>query len=422
MQREHNWAGNYTYAAASVHHPDTIERLQELVRGSTKVRALGTRHSFNSIADSSGVLVSLSKLDRVTTLDSERRAVTIEGGVRYGELGAYLHREGFALPNLASLPHISVAGACATATHGSGERNGNLATAVSAMTLVNATGERVVVSREADGEQFEGMIIALGALGVVVSLTLDVVPTFEVRQDVYENVSLGVIADNFDAIQASAYSVSLFTDWTSDRFAQVWLKSRVAGGEMTPPESSFFGATRAPAERHPIVGISAEHCTPQLGIAGPWHERLPHFRMDFTPSSGEELQSEYYVPREHAAAALGAIMGLGDRIAPHLLVSEVRTVGADTLWMSPCYRQSCMAIHFTWKQNWPAVQALLPAIESVLEPFEARPHWGKLFAMQPAHVQSRYERLPDFRRLVQAHDSPGKFRNSFIDSYILGSA
>ena len=423
MQRaERNWAGNYTYSAAKVHDPETVEQLQELVRRSTKVRALGTRHSFNAIADSTEALVSLAKFDRVTEVDRSRNTVTIGGGVRYGQLGEHLHREGYALHNLASLPHISVAGACATATHGSGERNGNLATAVAALDLVNADGELVSVARETHGEQFQGMVVGLGALGVITRLTLDVLPTFDVRQDVYEDLSLGQLTANFDAIQASAYSVSLFTDWQEENFNQVWLKRRVIAGETLASASTFFGATAAPGDRHPIRGIAAENCTPQLGIAGAWCDRLPHFRKEFTPSSGEELQSEYFVPREHAVAALRAIMTLGARISPHLLVSEVRTVAADTLWMSPCYRQDCMAIHFTWKRNWPTVRALLPDIEAALEPLGARAHWGKLFTMPSTRVQSLFKRLPDFRDLLQTHDPQGKFRNGFIESHVFATA
>jgi alditol oxidase len=419
-ERERNWAGNYTYSAAVVHRPESIEQLQDLIRRNDKVRALGTRHSFNGIADTNGALTSLANFDRVTALDRARKTVTIEGGVRYGQLGEYLHREGFALHNLASLPHISVAGACATATHGSGELNGNLATAVRAMDIAGADGEIAAFSRDTHGEEFDGMVVSLDAVGVITSLTLDVVPTFDVSQDVYENIALAEVEAGFDAIQSSAYSVSLFTDWTGDRFTQLWLKRRAVAGAAAPRRASFFGAAPAMADRHPIAGISAEHCTSQMGVPAAWNDRLPHFRMEFTPSSGEELQSEYFVPREHGVAALREIMRLGDRVSPLLLVTEVRTIAADTLWMSPCYDQPCVALHFTWKQDWPAVRALLPVIEAALEPFDARPHWGKLFTMPPARVQSLFERTVDFRSLLESRDPRGKFRNAFVDDYVFG--
>ncbi|MEO8335888.1 MAG: FAD-binding protein [bacterium] len=417
MTAERNWAGNYAYAAP-VHRPESIEQLQDLVRTSDKVRALGTRHSFNGIADTHGALISLARFDRVTSLDRDNSTVTIEGGVRYGQLGQYLQREGYALHNMASLPHISVAGACATATHGSGEKNGSLATAVRAMEVVDANGERIALSRETHGDGFDGMVVSLGALGVVTSLTLDVVSGFDVRQDVYENLTFASVEESFDAIQSSGYSVSLFTDWTQNRFTQLWLKRRVEAGVAMETPASLFGATRATTNLHPLADISADSCTAQMGIPGAWCDRLPHFRMEFTPSSGEELQSEYFVAREHGVAALGAMMSLGNEISPLLLVTEVRTIAADALWMSPCYKQDSVALHFTWKQDWPAVRALLPRIESALEPFGARPHWGKLFAMPATRIESLFERLPAFRNLLETFDPRGKFRNAFIDEYV----
>jgi alditol oxidase len=422
LENERNWAGNYTYGAARLHRPETIEQVQDLVKRCSKLRVLGTRHSFNSIADSPEDLVSLEHFDRVVALDRERHTLTVEAGIRYGQLCERLHREGYALHNLASLPHISVAGACATATHGSGDRNGNLATAVAAMELVTAAGEVVQLSRERDGDQLQGAVVGLGGLGVVTKLTLDMVPAFEMRQDLYENLPLAQLEQHFDAIESSAYSVSLFTDWRSQRFTQVWLKRRVMDVADREVEPLWFGATRATAELHPIAGISAINCTAQLGLPGPWYERLPHFRMDFMPSSGEELQTEYFVPRQHAVAAFHAIDRLRDRVAPLLQISEVRTIAADTLWMSPCYQQASVAIHFTWKKDWDGVRQLLPLIEAELAPLNARPHWGKLFTMPPARVQALYEKLPDFQQLLRFYDPQGKFRNAFLDTYIFGAS
>jgi len=415
-----NWAGNYTYHAAKFHQPETVEQIQELVSRSNKLKALGTRHSFNDIADSPGDLISLERFDKIVALDHGRRTVTVEAGVRYGQLARWLHGEGYALHNLASLPHISVAGACATATHGSGDRHGNLATAVSGLEMVTATGDLVVLSREEQGEQFLGTVIGLGGLGVVTTLTLNVSPTFQMQQDIYENLPLSELEEHFDEIFSSAYSVSLFTDWRNATFNQVWLKSHVPDGVSVKVASQLFGATLAIANLHPIATLSAENCTKQMGISGPWYERLPHFRMDFTPSSGEELQSEYILPRQHAIAALHAIDQLRERIAPLLQISEVRTIAADDLWMSPCYKQACVAIHFTWKKDWDGVRKLLPLIEEKLEPFEARPHWGKLFTMDPTRIQLLYKRLPEFRELLQHYDPQGKFRNTFLDKYIFG--
>jgi alditol oxidase len=415
-----NWAGNYTYRAAQFHQPETVEQIQELVRRSNKLKALGTRHSFNDIADSPGDIISLEHFNKIVALDHERHTVTVQAGVRYGSLARWLHEEGFALHNMASLPHISVAGACVTATHGSGDRHGNLATAVSAMEIVTGNGDLMVLSRAQDNEQLEGTVVNLGGLGVIITLTLDVSPTFQVQQDVYENLPLTELENHFDDLFSSAYSVSLFTDWRNATFNQVWLKRHVPDGTSFKAESQLFGATLATSHVHPIPTLSAENCTEQMGICGPWFERLPHFRMEFTPSSGEELQSEYFVPRHQVYTALRAIEQLREQIAPLLQISEVRTIAADNLWMSPCYRQDCAAIHFTWKKDWNRVRNILPVIEDRLAAFNARPHWGKLFTMSPARLQSLYEKLPDFQQLLQHYDSQGKFRNAFLDQHIFG--
>jgi xylitol oxidase len=378
-----NWARNYTYRAAQIHQPETLEQIRELILRSDKLKALGTRHAFSDIADSQGDLVSLERLNKIMDVDRERHQVTVEAGVRYGQLARWLHAQGHALQNLASLPHISIAGACATATHGSGDRHGNLPTAVAAMELVTGTGEVVILSREQSREQLEGAIVGLGALGVVTRLTLDICPTFQMQQVVYENRPLALVEECFYELTSSAYSVSLFTGWRNGSFSQVWLKRYVPEGISLKTETELFGSSLARNHLHPIPGLSAENCTEQMGICGPWHERLPHFRMDFTPSSGEELQSEYILPRRHAFAAFCAIDRLRDDIAPLLQISEVRTIAADNLWMSPCYKQDCVAIHFTWRKDWERVREVLPLLEDGLSPFGARPHWENCLQWRP---------------------------------------
>jgi alditol oxidase len=418
IEHPSNWAGNYLYGAARIHQPETVEQIQELVRHSDKLKALGTRHSFNDIADSPGDLISLKHFNKIISLDREQHRVTVEAGVRYGELCQWLDGEGFALHNLASLPHISVAGACATGTHGSGDRNGNLATAASALEAVMANGELIHLSREKDHGQFEGAVVALGGLGIITKLTLDISPSFQMQQDVYENLSLAQLEDHFEDLFSSGYSVSLFTDWRNASFNQVWLKRHVPDGISLKAESELFGATLATRHLHPIGTLSAENCTEQMGIRGPWYERLPHFRLDFTPSSGEELQSEYILPRQHAISAFHMVNQLREYIFPLLQISEIRTIASDNLWMSPCYGQDCVAIHFTWKMDWEGVKQVLPMLEDRLAQFGARPHWGKLFTMEPARLQSLYKKLPEFRGLLQYYDPQGKFRNAFLDKYV----
>jgi len=415
-----NWAGNIGYSTERLESSASLEEVRAFVKKQNRMKVLGTRHCFNTIADSRDYLLSLKPMEDVV-VDSAARTVTVGAGVTYGKLSPILHDKGFALHNLASLPHISVAGACCTATHGSGEKNGNLATAVAALEFVTAAGQVVKLSREKDGADFRGAVVGLGAIGVITNITLDVQPTFLMRQYVYENLPLRQMADHFDAIEASAYSVSLFTDWQKQRVNEVWLKSRMEKGQAFDAKPEFYGAKLATKNLHPIAELSAENCTEQMGVPGPWYERLPHFRMGFTPSAGKELQSEYFVPREHAVEAILAVERLRDQIGPHLLISEIRAIAADDLLMSPCYKQASVTLHFTWKPDWPAVRALLPVIEKELAPFKARPHWGKLFAMSPAQLRSVYGgRLTEFVGLANKFDPKGKFRNDFLNTNIFG--
>lgn len=415
-----NWAGNYTYHATAVHYPETIEQVQETVRRAAKIKALGSTHSFHDLADTTGDQVSLAHLNFEPEIDPVRHTVTVNAGAKYGQICEQLDRAGYALPNLASLPHISIAGATATATHGSGIHNGNLATAVSAIEFVAADGELRQLSREKDGDTFAGAVVSLGGLGVITRMTLDLVPAFKVRQDVYENLPLGQLPEHLEEIEASAYSISLFTDWRQELFNTVWLKSKVAGDASFEAPPELFGAKRAAAKHHPIEIMDPVAATPQFGEVGPWYNRLPHFRMDLTPSSGEEIQTEYLIPRRHAVPALEAVSRLREKIAPLLYVCEVRMIAADDLWMSPFYKKDGAAIHFTWKRDWENVRLVLPEIEAALEPFEALPHWGKVFTMAPRRVMAGYPRLNDFRALLRSYDPQGKFRNAFLDTYIFG--
>jgi xylitol oxidase len=415
-----NWAGNIGYSTDRLESSESLEEVRAFVKKQSRMKVLGTRHCFNTIADSRDYLLSLKPMEEIV-VDRAARTVTVGAGVTYGKLSPILHDKGFALHNLASLPHISVAGACSTATHGSGEKNGNLATAVAALEFVTAAGEVVKLSRAKDGADFRGSVVGLGALGVITNITLDVQPTFSMRQYVYENLPLRQMADHFDAIEASAYSVSLFTDWQKQRVNEVWLKSRMEKGQAFDAKPEFYGAKLATKNLHPIAELSAENCTEQMGVPGPWYERLPHFRMGFTPSAGKELQSEYFVPREHAVEAILAVERLRDQIGPHLLISEIRAIAADDLLMSPCYKQHSVTLHFTWKQDWPAVRGLLPMLEKELAPFKARPHWGKLFAMSPEQLRSVYGgRLTQFVELANRFDPKGKFRNDFLNTNIFG--
>lgn len=394
-----NWAGNVTYSTDQVLAPRTVAEAQETVARAELLKPLGTGHSFSRVADTTGVLVSTEHLDRIVEVGTE--TVVVEAGIRYGDLGSALARHGLAVPNYASLPHISVGGAIATATHGSGARNRSLAASVAALELVCSDGSLERLARTDEG--FEGAVVALGALGLVARVTLDVVPAFELCQQVFERLSWAAVEADLHEVLALGYSTSLFTRWSEDGIDQVWVKSAA-------PVDACFGATAADGPRNPVTGADPANATEQLGAPGPSAERLPHFRLGFTPSGGDELQSEYAVASEHAVDAVRALRPLGPILTPLLLTSEIRAVAADSLWLSPFHERDSVCIHFTWKPLSEEVHAALQRVEAALAPFEPRPHWGKVFIRSPAPL---YPRLPEFRALRARLDPDRAFANVF---------
>ncbi|MFF0711391.1 FAD-binding protein [Streptomyces bauhiniae] len=402
-----NWARNITYTADEFHRPTSPDALRALVASSARVRVLGSGHSFNRIADpgAGGVLLSVADLPPVIDVDTTARTVRVGGGVRYAELARTVHAHGLALANMASLPHISVAGSVATGTHGSGVGNGPLASAVREVELITADGGTLRIAR--GDARFDGAVTSLGALGVVTALTLDLEPAYEVEQHVFAELPLDGL--EYETVAASAYSVSLFTDWRAPGFRQVWLKRRT---DQAPVD--FPWAQPAAGAMHPVPGMPAVNCTEQGGVPGPWHERLPHFRAEFTPSSGSELQSEYLLPRSDALAALHALDAIREALAGVVLTCEVRTVAADAQWLSPAYGRDSVALHFTWIEDAAAVLPVVRAVEAALGALDARPHWGKVFEMPPAVVRERFPRLAEFRALAAELDPAGKFANEFV--------
>lgn len=411
-----NWSGNHTYRAATLHRPTSLDELRAIVARAPKIRALGTRHCFNDIADS-GELVSVEGLEQGIEIDRGARTVRLNAGMRYGDLARSLDREGFALHNMASLPHISVGGAVATATHGSGDKKGNLATAVVALELVTSEGDVIEVAR--GDRDFAGMVVGIGAVGVVTRLTLEIEPTYQMRQDIFLHLPWDDLFGNFDGVMSSADSVSLFLDYGDD-VGEVWLKTRVESNDPQPFPDRIFGAVAAPRMVHPVPDLTTENLTQQGGVPGVWYDRLPHFRLDAIPASGNELQAEYMVSRDVAIDAIRAIRELYLAIKPHLLISEIRTCTADDLWMSSAYGADTVCLHFSWKNDLAVVMKVLPSIEDALRPFAPRPHWGKLFVAGAQELEPRYPRHGDFRRLADRLDPRGAFRNDFVDRHVFG--
>jgi xylitol oxidase len=411
----HNWAEHVAFAPASTHFPTSVSEVQDLVRLSRKVRAIGSRHSFNAIADTPDTMISLRTLERRIDIDAASRTVTVDGGITYSELCPVIDAAGWALFNIASCPDFTVVGAVSTAIHGSGNSNRNLASSVAALDIVTASGELLRLKR--GDRDFDGAVVGLGALGVVTSVTLDLVPRFDMRQDVYHGLPFERVVGDFDALMGSAYSVSLFPHWNSDLIDQAWVKGLASA---LPPPADFFGGHRARGEQSPVMGKDPSGTTPQQGLPGPWYDRLGHARIGAVPYVGYEYQSEYFVARKDAAAAMRAIKAVQHLLHPVLVVSEIRTIAGDQLWLSMNYGADSVGFHFSWQREWPNVEKALHVLEEALAPFDPRPHWGKLFVMDAAQIRSRYPRVADFRDLASRLDPAGKFRNAYIDEYVFG--
>lgn len=406
-----NWAKNYTYKAKELFEPKNPEEVSSLIKDLESSKALGSKHCFNDIADDPVAQISTQHLNKVISIDPEKMTITVEAGARYGDFSKELYEKGFALHNLASLPHITVAGACATATHGSGVKNGNLATGVMALELVKPDGK--IVSMDRSHPDFNAVVVGLGAFGIITKMTLAIQPAFDVQQDVFLDLPLESVRNNFNEIMSSGYSVSLFTNWMNDNVSEVWVKRRT-DEEVKDLGSEFYGAKAAEINVHPIFELDAQNCTEQLGVPGPWYDRLPHFKMGFLPSAGEELQAEFFVPRENAVEAIMEIEKLKDEIYPLLMITEIRTICGDEFWMSPCYQQDSVAIHFTWKQMTSEVMAVLPKIEAAIASFNGVPHWGKLFTISREKLMERYPKFNDFVALAKQYDPQGKFINDYL--------
>ena len=404
-----NWSKNVDFNDKSYLQPTSLAELQELIRTNPKVRARGTAHCFNEIANTSSVALNLARMPKTIDVDPVKKSVCVAAGLTYGELAPLLHAQGWALSNMASLPHISIAGSISTGTHGSGIKNQNLANQVLSFDMVTAESEVRHIDRA--NPAFNALVIGLGLGGVVYQYELRVEESFQIRQVVYPEIPLDILQRNFDSIMGSAYSVSYFTDWSSSQVGNLWCKFR--DGEVIP--ESIGGCAQANKKFHPIPSVDPVACTEQLGATGDWHERLSHFKLDFTPSVGEEIQTEFFVDRKDAAAAIEAVSQLGAEITPLLWITELRTIAADNLWLSGAFERDTLAIHFTWKKD-DAIYPVIEKVEAALRPFNYRPHWGKVFTADAQFLKSVYPKINEFKALVEALDPTSKFENSFTRS------
>ena len=405
-----NWATNITFQDAETIHPQSVTDLQELVHTSEKIRARGSAHCFNTIADTREVAVILDQMPDLMEIDETRKKVRVGAGVKYAQLAEFLFPKGWALHNLASLPHVSLAGAVSTGTHGSGIRNGALHTAVSSIELIGADGSLRQVTRGID-RNFYASIVSLGLAGIATSFQLEIEPSFEIMQTVYGDLPRATFQENLIEILSGAYSVSYLTTWGDNKAGDLWFKSK------SPPPAQYFGALPRTEKAHPIFGVDPDACTEQFGVSGPWHLRLPHFRIDANPSLGNELQSEFFVASENAAAAFAILEEISSNIRHKLLVTEVRAIAADEHWLSPAYQRETVAFHCTW-ENDPEVPALVAVIESALQRFAIRPHFGKVFNLSGEHLARVLPRFSEFKEHISEIDPHGKFQNEFTSALL----
>ncbi len=407
-----NWAGNIGYSSADLRTPATVAELQELVSTSPKVRATGTRHSFSRVVDTSGVLVSTAGLGHAVEIDEVRGLAWVPAAATYAHVASVLEDAGWALHNMGSLPHISVAGACATGTHGSGVGNGCLASRVVEVEAVAGSGE--LVTGRAGDPDFGGLVLSLGSWGVTTRLAVRVEPSYSVSQEVVLDMPMASVARDIQGILAAAYSVSLFLSFRDPAVVDsAWLKQRSADGVAL---DSLWGGRRAAIQVHPIIGFDPNAATDQLGSSGPWYERLPHFKPWFTPSAGDELQSEFFVPRDAASAVLLALSGRSGEFAAALQTMEIRTVASDEMWLSPFQGRETLAVHATWTSDFRLVRPALERLEDTLRPFEPRPHWGKVFLnFDKDWVASTYPGVSKYRELAERLDPDRRFVNDFVE-------
>lgn len=400
-----NWSKNVDFNDRDFLQPESIAQLQDLVRSHQKIRARGTAHSFNEIANTSSYAINLAKMPRVIEVSPASNSVKVAASLTYGELAPVLHSQGWALHNLASLPHISIAGSIATGTHGSGITNQNLASQVVSFDIVTAEGELRHIDRT--NPALNALAVSLGLSGIVYQYELKIEPTFQIRQVIYPDIPLDILQRNFDQIMGTGYSVSYFTDWSSARVGNLWCKFR--DNEVIP--ESVGGSGKAETKHHPIPSVEPVACTEQFGESGVWYQRLPHFKLEFTPSVGEEIQTEFFIDRRDAAAALEEIMKLSEEINPLLWITELRTIAADELWLSGAYQRDTLGIHFTWKKE-AAIYSVIEKVEDALRPFNYRPHWGKVFTADAKYLSTVYPKMSEFKALVLALDPTKKFINS----------
>ncbi len=409
-----NWAGNLSFSSKEFIEIDSVKKLQTIVSNARGIKVLASGHSFSDIADTKDTLISIKNLSFEIGIDSNKREALVPAGMQYSDVSRYLEKHGWAVSNMASLGEVTIAGAILTGTHGSGSSNGILSTAVIGFEMVLESGSILTTDRE-NSSDFPGFIVSLGALGVFTKYKLKIVPSFSIRQVVYENINIESIANNFDLVFDRAYSVSFFSNWAQNSTGQIWMKF-LDDSKPFNISSDWIDGNLAKVKQHPVKINDASPCTDQLATSGKWLDRLPHFKLNSSPVSGDEVQTEYLVDRRYVKQYISELAEIGDEIASKVYTTEIRTIKADDLWLSGAYERETVGFHFTWRKSDSLVN-FLPKIESILGKHDGRPHWGKLFDVPKDKLPSRYPKFSDFEVLLQKYDPNKKFRNNFINKY-----
>lgn len=405
-----NWGGNLAFEQAEVVKPKTISELAEMVRVN-KVRPVGTLHSFSPIAKGEGLLMSTANLAIKPELDSDRSVVRFGAAMRFGELALFLEQNGFALRNMGSLPHISVAGAAATGTHGSGDKNQILSSSLTSFSYLNHEGELIKVEKQ--DPLFEAFRLGLGAYGIWVEAELSIVPSFQIRQDIFLEIPWSYFLEDPSRLTSAGYSVSLFGKWGTSTISQTWVKSEVEDPRAGVPIAAIAPEQNSKRELADGVG---DNLTEQGGKPGPWLHRLPHFRLDASPSAGNEIQTEYFFTRDKIAHAIEAVHSVAGKINPVLIISEIRSIAQDDAWLSPMRRGDSIALHFTWKNEPELVDIAVQELEKVLAPMEPIPHWGKVHHFTQSDLERAHPMLSKAREQFENADPSGKFSSDYLRS------
>ncbi|MGY0007186.1 D-arabinono-1,4-lactone oxidase [Micromonospora sp. I033] len=426
-----NWAGNQRSTAALTVRPRTVEEVAEAVRHAADtgrtIRAVGSGHSFTGTAVADGHRLDLADLDTGVTVDPARRLVTVPAGMTLHTLNALLAGHGLALPNLGDIDAQTIAGALSTGTHGTGGKLGCLSTFVTALTLVTGTGEVLRCSADEHRDVFAAARVGLGAVGVLVEVTLRCVDAFVLRAHERPAALAAVLDDLPGLVERHDHAEFYWFPYT-DR-VQVKANDRVPADDRPLPRwrgwlddeflsnTVFAGACRlgraVPALAPGISAISARALT----------ERTYTGRSDrvfCTPRRVRFVEMEYALPRAALPTALAELRRIVDRLPFKVLFPvEVRFTAADDIWLSHGYGRDSAYVAVHQYVGMP-YEPYFRAFEEVTTELGGRPHWGKLHWRTAESLATAYPKFTDFLAVRKRLDPDNRFTNPYLNQ-VLGA-